>query len=65
MKFLQFVQLKIYDVLGHEVGTLVDEYKSASNYEVNFNAKNLSSGVYFYTLRTEEFVQTKKLIKKE
>ena len=54
--------LKIYDVLGNEVAKLVDEYKPAGFYEVNFDANNLSSEVYFYTLRAGEFVQTKKLI---
>ena len=58
----QFVSLKIYDVLGKEIATLVNEEKSAGNYEVNFNASSLSSGVYFYTLRAGSFVQTKKMI---
>lgn len=57
--------LKIYDVLGNEVATLVDEYKEAGNYEVEFNvgqAISLSSGVYFYKLQTGNFVQTKKMM---
>lgn len=54
--------LKIYDVLGNEVETLVDEFKSAGKYEVNFNASNLASGIYFYTLRSGDFMQTKKMI---
>jgi len=54
--------LKIYDVLGNEVATLVDEYKPAGRYEVNFDASGLSSGVYFYQLRTENFVETRKMI---
>ncbi|MBK9097378.1 MAG: T9SS type A sorting domain-containing protein [bacterium] len=54
--------LKIYDVLGNEVATLVDEYKSAGNYEVEWNADNYPSGVYFYQLKTENFIQTKKMI---
>ncbi len=53
---------KSFDVLGNEVGTLVNEYKPAGSYEVELNAKHLSSGVYFYTLHAGEFVQTKKLI---
>jgi hypothetical protein len=56
------VQLKIYDVLGNEVATLVNEEKPAGSYEVNFNAARLSSGIYFYTLQTENFVETKKMI---
>jgi photosystem II stability/assembly factor-like uncharacterized protein len=56
------VSLKIFDLLGREVATLVNEEKRAGSYEVTFNAQNLSSGVYFYQLRSGEFVQTKKLI---
>jgi hypothetical protein len=56
------VTLKIYDVLGNEVATLVDEYKPAGKYEVEFDASSLTSGVYFYTLRTENFFQTNKMI---
>lgn len=57
-----FVSLKVYDVLGKEVATLVNEQKSAGNYSVNFDASNLSSGIYFYTLSTADFVQIKKLV---
>jgi hypothetical protein len=58
----QFVQLKIFDVLGKEVATLVNEEKSAGSYEVNFNASQLSSGIYFYKLQSGSFVQTRKMI---
>jgi photosystem II stability/assembly factor-like uncharacterized protein len=58
----QLVQLKIYDVLGNEVATLVNEFKSAGNYEVDFNASKLSSGVYFYKLQAGSFIETKKMI---
>lgn len=54
--------LKIYDVLGNEVATLVDEYRNASKYEADFDATNLSSGVYFYELKVENFRTVKKLI---
>lgn len=57
--------LKIYDVLGNEVATLVDEYKNAGSYEVEFNAgqtSGVSSGVYFYRLQAGEFVETRKMI---
>jgi hypothetical protein len=57
-----FTTLKIYDVLGNEVVTLVDEYKTAGSYEVEWNAKELPSGVYFYQLKTEGFIETKKMI---
>ena len=62
----QFVQLKVYDVLGKEVATLVSEEKPAGSYEVEFNPtssiKNPASGVYFYQLKAGEFVQTKKML---
>ena len=54
--------LKVYDLLGKEVATLIDEYKPAGKYEVEFDAAHLSSGVYFYALQTNEFTQIKKLI---
>ncbi len=54
--------LKVYDVLGNEVATLVDEYRPAGRYEVEFNARKLSSGVYFYRLQAGSFVETKKMV---
>jgi hypothetical protein len=54
--------LKVYNILGKEVATLVNEFRSAGNYEVNFDAGNLSSGVYFYKLLAGSFVETKKMI---
>jgi hypothetical protein len=56
------VQLKIYNVLGVEVATLVDEYKNAGNYSVDFSATDYSSGVYFYSLSVNNFTQTRKMI---
>jgi mannose/cellobiose epimerase-like protein (N-acyl-D-glucosamine 2-epimerase family) len=56
------VSLKIYDVLGREVATLVNERKAAGSYAVPFNAAGLSSGTYFYRLQAGEFSQTKKLM---
>jgi len=58
----QFVSLKIFDILGKEVASLVNENKSAGNYEVNFDASNLSSGVYFYQFRAGNFTETKKML---
>jgi hypothetical protein len=58
----QFVTLKVYDVLGNEIATLVDEEKPAGSYEVNFDAAQLSSGIYFYKLQAGSFVETKKMI---
>ena len=56
------VTLKVYDVLGNLVSTLINEYKNSGTYTVNFNASKLSSGVYFYLLRVGSFVQTRKMI---
>ncbi len=60
----KFVSIKIYDVLGNEVSTLVNENKTAGKYEVNFSvgSKNLSSGIYFYKLQCGSKVQTKKMM---
>ncbi len=56
------VRLIVYDVLGNEIATLVNEEKPAGVYEVEFNASQLSSGVYFYKLQAGSFNQTKKMI---
>ena len=57
-----FTSLIIYNELGKEVSTLVNETKSAGTYEVEFNASNLSSGVYYYKLQAGSFTETKKMI---
>ncbi len=56
------VQLKVFDVLGNEVATLVNEDKPAGSYEVDFNASQLSSGIYLYKLSAGNFIQTRKMI---
>jgi hypothetical protein len=56
------VKLKIYDILGREIKTLVNEEKQSGTFTVNFNAGDLASGVYFYQLQAGDFVQTKKLV---
>ncbi|MBK8982102.1 MAG: T9SS type A sorting domain-containing protein [Ignavibacteria bacterium] len=56
------VTLKVYDVLGKEVMTLVNEQKPAGNYSINFNAANLSSGAYFYRIEAGEFRDIKRMI---
>ncbi len=53
--------IKVYDVLGNEITTLIDEYKPAGRYEAEFNTSSLSSGVYFYQLKAGGFVTTKKM----
>jgi hypothetical protein len=57
-----FVTLKVYDVLGREVATLVNEEKHPGVYEVEFNTSELSSGIYFYKLQAENYSSTKKMI---
>ncbi|MFA5405076.1 MAG: M28 family peptidase [Ignavibacteria bacterium] len=62
IKDLRFTTLKIYDILGKEVATLVNEKLKAGTYEVTFEGSNLASGIYFYQLKTDNFIETKKLI---
>jgi hypothetical protein len=72
---MKFVQLKVYDVLGNEITTLVNEVQSAGSYEVEFNVAQISnlsngispkggltSGIYFYQLRAGDYVETKKMV---
>ena len=56
------VQIKVYDILGNKIVTLVNEEKSAGNYEIEFDGSNLSSGVYFYRMQAGNFIETKKFI---
>ena len=56
------VSLRVYDVNGNEVERLVDELKAAGIHEVNFDAKGLASGIYFYKLQAGSFVETKKMM---
>jgi len=56
------VSLKVFDMLGKEVATLVNARQDAGSYTVNFNANTLSSGVYFYRLQAGNFVQTRKMM---
>jgi hypothetical protein len=55
------VTVKIYDILGHEIKTLVNEYKTAGIYSIEFDASSLSSGVYFYTIHAGDFTASKKM----
>ncbi|MHB8854508.1 MAG: T9SS type A sorting domain-containing protein, partial [Ignavibacteriaceae bacterium] len=57
-----FITIKVYDVLGKVISTLVNEEKTSGNYKVEFNGSKLSSGVYFYRMQAGSFVETKKLI---
>lgn len=56
------VTLSIYDVLGNEVAFLVNENKTAGNYSYNFDASQLTSGIYFYTIKSGQFIETKKML---
>ncbi len=56
------VQLKVYNILGKEIATLVNEQQSVGTYEITFNAVGLPSGVYFYRIQAGSFVETKKMI---
>ena len=58
----QFVTLKVYNLLGKEVATLVNEEKPAGKYEAEFDGAGLQSGVYFYELKARSFTETKKMI---
>jgi hypothetical protein len=60
--FNQHVSLKIFDVLGKEVATLVNEEQNAGRYSINFDGSKLTSGVYYYQLRSGNFIETKKMI---
>ncbi|HMS63733.1 MAG TPA: T9SS type A sorting domain-containing protein [Ignavibacteria bacterium] len=62
LKVSSLVTLKVYDVSGKIVATLVNEKKNAGSYEVKFDGSNLSSGIYFYTINAGDFVETKQMI---
>jgi hypothetical protein len=59
---LSFIILKVFDVLGNEIETLVDEEKTAGSYDVDFDAVTLPSGTYFYRLQAGSYIETKKMI---
>jgi len=59
---LSYVTLKIYDVLGNEITTLVHQEKPVGSYKVEFNGTELPSGIYFYKLSTNGFTETKKML---
>ena len=60
--FMKFIKIKVYDILGNEIATLVNEEKSAGNYEIEFDGSYLSSGIYFYSMQSGTFTDTKKFI---
>lgn len=62
LKSREFVELKIYDMLGNQVANLVNEMQDAGNYKKFFDASNLSSGIYIYRLKAGSFIETKKMV---
>jgi hypothetical protein len=62
LPFAEVVQIKIYDVLGNEIAALVNEFKQAGTYEIEFIASDLPSGIYFYKIISGNFSDTKKMI---
>lgn len=62
VKYSGNTTLKVFDIIGREVATLIDGYVDAGNYSLNWKATNVSTGVYFYQLRSGDFVSTKKML---
>lgn len=60
--FQEVVKLRVYDILGNMVTTLINQEKPAGSYEVEFNTSSLSSGIYFYTLQAGNFMETRKMV---
>ena len=56
------VSLKVFDVLGREITTLVYQEQPVGNYSIEFDASNLTSGIYFYRIQTDQFVESKKMV---
>ena len=56
-----FVSLRVYDILGNELETLVNEEKPKGVYEITFDGSDLTSGIYFYQLKTDNYIETKKM----
>jgi photosystem II stability/assembly factor-like uncharacterized protein len=59
---LELVQIKVYDILGKEITTLLNEYKQVGTYKIEFDASNLPSGIYFYRMLSGSYSETKKMI---
>ncbi|MEN8192102.1 MAG: T9SS type A sorting domain-containing protein, partial [Bacteroidota bacterium] len=60
--FSSSVKLMVYDILGKEITTLVNENKQPGDYEITFNANTLSSGIYYYQLRSENYAESRKMV---
>jgi hypothetical protein len=59
---MKFVQLKVYGISGNKIATLVNEKKPAGDYEIEFNAANIPSGIYFYQLTAGKYSETRKMV---
>jgi hypothetical protein len=59
---ISFVTIKLYDALGNEITTLVNEEKEVGSYKIDFDGSRLSSGIYFYKMQTEKFMEIKKMV---
>ncbi|WP_337871658.1 T9SS type A sorting domain-containing protein [Ignavibacterium sp.] len=59
---LQNVEVTIYDILGREIKSLVNDQQQPGSYTIKWDASNVSSGVYFYQLKTKDYINTKKMI---
>jgi hypothetical protein len=62
IKELTEVQIVVYDILGREITTLVNDEKPVGSYEILFDASNLPSGIYFYRLQAGDYIETKKMV---
>ena len=58
----EFISLNVYDIIGNEISTLVKEQKSPGTYKIEFDGKELSSGVYFYSITMGKLTETKKMM---
>ena len=56
------VTLKVFDALGKEISTLINNEQSAGNYTITYKAESLASGIYFYTIRANKFIKTRKML---
>ena len=62
MKIAGYTRLIVYDVLGHEMSTLVNTKQAPGTYQVEFDGSNFASGVYFYKLVTDDFTDVKRMM---
>jgi hypothetical protein len=56
------IQLKVFDILGREVATIVNKNQKPGNYKFEYDGSKLSSGVYYYQIKSDKFIETKKMV---